>query len=96
MLRAIEDKVIIQVDNKSEEVTSSGLILTKTNDEKTTEGIVSSVGPGMVFPDGSRLELDLKVGDRVTFSKFAGTEVEDDGKSYVILPYREIFAVLGE
>tara|TARA_R110001606_G_scaffold44495_4_gene116495 strand:- start:146 stop:433 length:288 start_codon:yes stop_codon:yes gene_type:complete len=95
MLRAVEDKVIIEVANEPESVSASGLILTKTSEEKTTEGIVSSVGPGMAFADGSRLQIDLKVGDRVTFSKFAGTEIEHEGKNYVILPYREIFAVLG-
>jgi chaperonin GroES len=95
MLRPLEDKVIVEPIVEAEVASSSGLILTNTSKDSPTEGIVIAVGPGTVFSDGSRLDLDLKVGDKVAYSKFAGTEVEHDLKTYTILPYREIYAVLG-
>ena len=86
----LEDKVIVK-PIKDEKASSSGLIIASINDEKPSMGIVEAVGPGMVFGNGQRLTIDLKIGDKVHYSKFAGTEFED----YVILPYREILAVVG-
>jgi chaperonin GroES len=95
MLTPIEDKIIVEPVSESETKTSSGLIITKLDNNAPTEGIVVAVGPGITFANGTRLEMDLEVGNKVAYSKFAGTEVEHDGKTYVILPYREIYAVLG-
>jgi chaperonin GroES len=95
MLKPVEDKVVVEPIVESETKTSSGFILTKLDKDTPTEGIVVAVGPGITFANGTRLDIDLKVGDKVVYSKFAGTEVEDFGKTYVILPYREIYAVLG-
>jgi chaperonin GroES len=88
----LEDKVVIRPIKETETTTSSGFIIQKAGDEKPSEGIVEAVGPGIVFPNGTRLEIDLKPGDKVTYSKYSGTEVED----FLILPYKDIFAVIEE
>lgn len=87
----LEDKVVVR-PVKDDEVTSSGLVLAKIGDEKPSEGIVEAVGPGIVFPNGTKLEIDLKVGDKVVYSKYGGTEFDD----VIILPYKDILVVLGE
>lgn len=88
----LEDKVIVKPIIEEEKVSSSGFIIQRNGDEKPSEGIVEAVGPGMVFANGTKLEIDLKPGDRVTYSKFSGTEVE----GFLILPYKDIFAVIEE
>lgn len=89
-LRPLEDKVIVK-PIKEEAVSASGLIIQRAGEEKPSEGIVVAVGPGLEFANGSRMEIDLNPGDRVAYSKFAGVEYEE----YLILPYRDILAVLG-
>ncbi len=86
----LEDKVIVKPIIEEEKTTSSGFIIQRNNDEKPSEGIVEAVGPGIVFPNGTKLEIDLKPGDRVAYSKYSGTEVE----GFLILPYKDIFAVI--
>lgn len=95
MIKPLNDRVLIK-PIKQESVTSSGLILALSKEETPTEGIVAAVGPGITFDNGQRLQIDLSVGDKVSYSKFAGTEVEHGGESFVILPYKEIFVVLEE
>lgn len=85
----LEDKVVVR-PIKEEEVTSSGLVLAKMGEEKPSEGIVEAIGPGIVFPNGTRLEIDLQIGDRVLYSKYGGTEVHD----IIILPYKDILVVI--
>lgn len=89
-LRPLEDKVIVK-PIKEEAVSTSGLIIQRANEEKPSEGIVIAVGPGMVFGNGSKLEIDLKEGDKVYYSKYSGVEFEE----YLILPYKDILAVIG-
>lgn len=88
----LEDKVIVKPIKQEETTSPSGFIIQRSNDEKPSEGIVEAVGPGIVFPNGTKLEIDLKPGDKVAYSKFSGTEVEE----YLILPYKDIFAVIEE
>lgn len=88
----LEDKVIVRPIKEDEQITSSGFIIQRNTDEKPSEGIVEAVGPGIVFGNGQKLEIDLKPGDKVTYAKHSGTEVED----FLILPYRDIFAVIEE
>lgn len=91
-LTPIEDKVIIKPIKDAETTTSSGLIIQSSKDDKPSEGIVVAVGPGLVFPNGEKMVLDLKVGDKVVYSKYSGTEVED----MLVVPYKDIFAVIEE
>lgn len=96
MLKPLEDKVIVKPIVEQEKTTSSGLILAALDKERPTEGIVMAVGPGTVFANGDKLELDVKVGDKVIYSKYQGTEVKVDGEDLLILAYRDIFAVIEE
>lgn len=93
-LKPLEDKIVIQVI-KEEQTTSSGLIITTSSDEKPSEGIVVAIGPGITLQDGSKVIPELEIGDKVVFSKYSGTPVDVDGEEYLILPYRDIFVVLG-
>jgi chaperonin GroES len=93
-LRPLEDKVIVEPIVETEKVTSSGLIIAGSAESKPTEGIVIAVGPGAKFADGSLMDLQVSVGDKVIYSKYSGTEIKHEDKDLVILPYRDIFAVI--
>lgn len=75
-----------------EEVTSSGLVLPDTSKEKPQEGEVVAVGAGRVADDGKRIEMEVKAGDTVVYSKYAGTEYKEDGVDYLILRESDILA----
>jgi chaperonin GroES len=94
MIKPIEDKVVVKVIVE-EQKSVSGLIITPSGDNKSNEGTVVAVGPGIVLHDGSRVVPDVSVGDHIVFSKYGGTEVTVDGEDYLILPYRDIFVILG-
>lgn len=96
MIKPLEDKVVVKPIVEAEKRSASGLIISSAEKEKPTEGIVVAVGTGATFADGTKMTIDLNVGDKVIYSKYSGTEIEHDGESLVILPYRDIFAVLGE
>jgi chaperonin GroES len=86
----LEDKVIVKPIKEAETTSASGLIIQRNNDDKPSEGIVEAVGPGIIFGNGTKLEIDLKPGQKVTYSKYSGTEFE----GFLILPYKDIFAVI--
>ncbi|MDI3257729.1 MAG: co-chaperone GroES [Kyrpidia sp.] len=92
MIKPLADRVVIRPVEK-EEKTASGIVLPETAKEKPQEGEVIAVGPGRI-EEGRRIELEVKVGDRVIFSKYAGTEVKYDGVEYLILRESDILAVL--
>lgn len=94
-LKPLEDKIIVEPIVEAEKTTSSGLIIAGSAEEKPTEGIVIAVGNGATFADGTKMTMDVAVGDKVIYSKYSGTEIKHDGKDLVILPYRDIFAVIG-
>ena len=93
-LRPLGDKVVIQAVER-EEMTASGIVLPDTAKEKPQEGKVIAVGPGRLLENGERVKLELKEGDRVIFSKYAGTEFKLDDDDYLILSERDILAVFG-
>jgi chaperonin GroES len=95
MLKPLEDKIILQVEKEAEKKSAGGLIIQTMQEEKPQEAIVVAVGPGITFGDGSRLVPDLKVGDKVVFSKYQGTEISHGGQDYIIISYRDIVAVIG-
>lgn len=92
-LKPLEDKIIVKV-NEPEQVTASGLVIPGSSQEKSNEATVIAVGPGMILGDGSKIEADVKVGDVVIFSKYAGTEVSHNGEDFLILAIRDIFAIV--
>lgn len=94
MLRPLGDRVIIELI-EAEETTSSGIVLPGSAQEKPQEGNVIAVGNGLIRENGTRTELDVKEGDRVIFSKYAGSELKYEGKEYLILRENDILAVIG-
>lgn len=95
MIKPLEDKVVVKPIVEAEKTSASGLIISTLEKEKPTEGIVVAVGNGATFADGSKMTIDLNVGDKVIYSKYSGTEIEHEGENLIILPYRDIFAVIG-
>ncbi len=94
MIKPLEDKVVVKPIEEVEKTSASGLIITKIEIEKPTEGIVVAVGSGATFADGTKMTIDLQIGDKVIYSKYSGTEIEHNGDNLVIMPYRDIFAVI--
>jgi len=77
-----------------EEVTKSGIVLPDTAKEKPQEGVILSVGPGKVLDDGSREAMDVSVGNKVLYAKYAGTEFKVDGEELLIVSQKDILAVV--
>lgn len=94
MIKPIQDKVVVQLDKEKESVTSSGLIVTGGNDSSTVTAKVIAVGDGITLPNGNHVSLSVNVGDLVMYSAFAGTEVEHNSEKYLVLPYRDIMAII--
>ncbi len=94
MLKPLGDRVIIELV-ESEEKTASGIVLPDTAKEKPQEGKVVAVGTGRVLDNGERVSLEVAQGDRIIFSKYAGTEVKYDGNEYLILRESDILAIIG-
>jgi len=93
LLRPLGDRIIIELV-EVEETTSFGIVLPDSAKEKPQTGKVVAVGTGRVLDNGTRVELDVKVGDEILFSKFAGTEVKYDGTEYLILRESDILAIV--
>lgn len=93
MIKPLADRVVIKVLER-EEKTKSGIVLPDTAKEKPQEGKVVAVGSGKVLDNGQRVPLDVKEGDKVIFSKYAGTEVKVDGQEYLIVSERDILAIV--
>ncbi len=93
MIKPLGDRVVIKVLEK-EQKTLSGIVLPDTAKEKPQEGEIVAVGTGKVLDNGQRVALEVKAGDKVIFSKYAGTEVKIDGQEYLILSERDILAII--
>ena len=94
-LRPLGNRVVVE-PIEQDEVTPGGIVLPETAKEKPQQGKVLAVGPGERDEKGQRIPLDVKVGDRVLFGKYAGTEVKIDGKKLLILRESDILAVIEE
>jgi chaperonin GroES len=93
-LRPLADRVVVKPLER-EEVTKSGIVLPDTAKEKPQEGLVEAVGSGRYNEQsGKRVELDVKVGDRVIYAKYAGSEIKLDDVEYLILSEKDILAVV--
>jgi chaperonin GroES len=92
MIKPLGDRVVIEAIAK-EETTASGIVLPETAKEKPQEGKVVAVGAG-TLKDGVRVPLEVQEGDRIIFSKYAGTEVKYEGRELLILRESDILAVL--
>lgn len=93
MIKPLGDRVVIELVEQ-EETTASGIVLPDSAQEKPQEGKVVAVGSGRV-QDGTKVALEVSEGDRIIYSKFAGTEVEYEGNEYLIIREDDILAVIG-
>jgi len=91
-IKPLEDRIVVQAV-EAETTTASGIVIPDTAKEKPQEGTVLAVGPGR-FEDGARVPLDVKVGDKVLYSKYGGTEVKYSGEEYLVLSARDVLAVI--
>jgi len=92
-IRPLGEKVIVQ-RHEAEEKTAGGIVLPDAAKEKPRRGKVISVGNGRLLEDGSRSKMQLKKGDEVLFSSYAGTEVKIDGKEYLIMDESDVMAII--
>jgi|UniRef100_A0A7C3HFF0 chaperonin GroES len=93
MLRPLGDRVVVK-RIEEEAKTKGGIVLPDTAKEKPQRGKVIAVGSGRVLDNGTKVPLEVKVGDTVVFAKYGGTEIEIDGEEYIILSERDLLAVL--
>jgi chaperonin GroES len=92
-IKPLEDKIVVQA-SEAETTTASGIVIPDTAKEKPQEGKVLAVGPGRVTDTGTRIPVDVGVGDVVIYSKYGGTEVKYNGEEYLILSARDVLAVV--
>jgi chaperonin GroES len=93
VLKPLEDRIVVQ-PLEAEQVTASGLVIPDTAKEKPQEGKVLAVGPGRFDDRGTRVPVDVQVGDIVLYSKYGGTEVKYSGEEYLVLSARDVLAVI--
>jgi len=93
-IKPLGDRVVLKA-LAQEEKTKSGIVLPDTAKEKPQQGEVLAVGTGKVLENGQKAPMEVKVGDKVIFSKYAGTEIKVDGEEVLILSERDILAIIG-
>ena len=93
MIRPLGDRVVVKPAAK-EEMTKSGIVLPDTSKEKPQKGEVIAVGTGRLLETGQRVAIDLKAGDEILFSKYAGNEIKIDDVDYLILREMDILGVI--
>jgi len=93
VIRPLGERVVIK-PLPGEEVTKGGIVLPETAKEKPQEGEVVAVGPGRLLDNGTRVSIDLQVGDKILFSKYAGNEIKLDDVEYLIMRESDILGVI--
>lgn len=94
MFKPLGDRIVIEL-TEVEDKTVSGIVLPDSAKEKPQQGNVVAVGNGRVLENGQRIELEVKEGDQIIFSKYAGIEVKFEGNEYLILNENDILAIIG-
>ena len=92
-VRPLADRVVVKPLDEAEQM-RGGLYIPDTAKEKPSQGEVTAIGPGKLSDDGTRLDMDVSVGDRVLYGKYSGTEVTLDGQDYLILRESDILAII--
>ena len=92
-LKPLGDRVVIE-PLESEEITAGGIVLPETAKEKPQDGKIIAVGPGRLLDSGERAEMEVSVGDKVIYAKYAGTEYKDGDKTYLIAGEKDILAIV--
>jgi chaperonin GroES len=93
LLKPLGDRIVIELVEE-EQTTASGIVLPDSAKEKPLEGKVVAVGTGRITDNGEKVALEVAQGDRVIYSKFAGTEVKYEGSEYLILRESDVLAVI--
>jgi len=93
MLKPLADRIIIKATT-AEEVTRGGIVLPDSAKEKPQEGEVIAVGPGRLLDSGKVAAMDVKVGDKVVYSKYGGTEIKLNGDEFVVLRQDDVLGIL--
>jgi chaperonin GroES len=93
-LKPLGDRVVVKPTPR-EEMTKSGIVLPDTAKEKPQEGSILAVGPGRILDDGKREAMDVKVGDKVLYGKYAGTEFKVEDDELLIVSQKDILAIVG-
>ena len=93
-LRPLGDRVVLKPVDK-EEMTKGGIVIPDTVKEKPQEGIVEAVGTGRILDNGTRVPMEIEVGDKVLYAKYSGSEFKLDEIEYLILPERDVLAIVG-
>ena len=92
-LKPLADRVVVEADS-AEEVSTGGIILPDTAQEKPQQGTVVAVGPGKISDAGSEIPMNLKKGDKILYGKYSGTEFAFEGTEYLIMRESDILAIL--
>ena len=92
-LRPLQDRILVQ-RVEEEKTTKGGIIIPDTAKEKPAEGKVVAAGNGKLGDDGKRVALEIKVGDRILFGKYSGTEVKIEGEDYLIMREDDVLGVI--
>jgi chaperonin GroES len=92
-MKPLADRVVIK-PSPADEKTKGGIILPDTAKEKPVVGEVVAVGPGKISDDGKKVPMEVKVGDKVLYGKYSGTEVTVEGEEYLIMREADIFAIV--
>ena len=92
-LKPLSDRVVVQAD-PAEEVSTGGIILPDTAQEKPQQGTVVAVGPGKISDAGIEIAMNLKKGDKILYGKYSGTEFAFEGTEYLIMRESDILAIL--
>jgi len=92
-LKPLSDRIVIK-PAAAEEKTKGGIILPDTAKEKPVVGEVVAVGPGKVTDEGKKVPMEVKVGDKVLYGKYSGTEVTVEGEEYLIMREADVFAIV--
>ena len=92
-IRPLQDRILVQ-PIREKEVRKGGIIIPDSAKEKPIEGRVTAVGAGKVGEDGKRVKLDVKVGDKVLYSKYGGTEIKIEGDDYLLMREDDILGIV--
>ena len=92
-LKPLDDRIVVQ-PNEAEQTTASGLVIPDTAKEKPQEGKVIAVGKGKANDDGKIIPLQVKVGDKILFGKYSGSEIKIDGDEHLIMREEDILGVI--
>jgi chaperonin GroES len=93
-IRPLGDRILLERIEEDEQKSAGGIIIPDTAKEKSTEGTILAVGAGRRLDDGQILPMNVKVGDRVLYGKYGGTEIAVDGKDYVILTEDDVIGIV--